>query len=137
MYDHGEAFGRTIKAVRWYRKAADQGIASAQFNLGWDYDFGEGFRRMRSKRSVGIESRRTGPSSAQVNLGWAYAHGNGVPKNAIEAVHWYRKAAEQGDADAQINLGVAYVHGEGVFHRTTRKHTSGCASLHRGSWIAP
>ena len=37
-----------------------------------------------------------------------------MPKNAAEAVKWYRKAAEQGDAEAQYNLGVMYDKGEGV-----------------------
>jgi len=32
----------------------------------------------------------------------------------VEAVKWYRKAAEQGDADAQFNLGVRYDAGQGV-----------------------
>jgi TPR repeat protein len=37
-----------------------------------------------------------------------------LPKDAIEAVKWYRKAAEQGDAPAQFNLGNSYANGEGV-----------------------
>ncbi len=31
-----------------------------------------------------------------------------------QAVHWYSKAAKQGDADAQYNLGIMYARGEGV-----------------------
>ena len=31
-----------------------------------------------------------------------------------EAMHWYRKAAEQGNAIAQFNLGVMYSNGEGI-----------------------
>ena len=30
------------EAVKWYRKAADQGHAKAQYNLGWCYANGEG-----------------------------------------------------------------------------------------------
>ncbi|MDC0305257.1 sel1 repeat family protein [bacterium] len=30
------------EAVKWYRKAAEQGDASAQVNLGWMYDKGKG-----------------------------------------------------------------------------------------------
>ena len=37
-----------------------------------------------------------------------------MPKDASEAVRWYRKAAEQGDDGAQLALGVCYVNGEGV-----------------------
>ena len=35
-------------------------------------------------------------------------------QNDVEAVKWYRKAAEQGNADAQANLGSMYHKGEGV-----------------------
>ena len=31
-----------MEAVRWLRKAAEQGFAPAQFNLGVSYEFGEG-----------------------------------------------------------------------------------------------
>ena len=41
-------------------------------------------------------------------------YGAGVPENNIEAVKWYRLAAEQGYAEAQFNLGVMYKNGEGV-----------------------
>jgi len=32
----------------------------------------------------------------------------------VEAVKWYRKAAEQNDAEAQFNLGNCYANGDGV-----------------------
>ena len=38
----------------------------------------------------------------------------GVSEDDVEAVRWYRMAAEQGDANAQFNLGVMYDNGEGV-----------------------
>ena len=37
-----------------------------------------------------------GDASAQVTLGLMYEYGRGVAKNDVEAVKWYRKAAEQG-----------------------------------------
>ncbi|MSR43556.1 MAG: hypothetical protein EXS19_05920, partial [Pedosphaera sp.] len=37
-----------------------------------------------------------GDASAQYNLGVMYANGLGVPKDEVEAVKWYRKAADQG-----------------------------------------
>jgi TPR repeat protein len=37
-----------------------------------------------------------------------------VAKDPVQAVSWWRKAAEQGYADAQSNLGVAYHYGQGV-----------------------
>lgn len=43
-----------------------------------------------------------------------YDNGDGVAQNKVEAVKWYRMAAEQGKANAQINLAVCYATGEGV-----------------------
>jgi TPR repeat protein len=33
-----------------------------------------------------------------------YSDGKGVAKDEVQAVTWFRKAAEQGDADAQASL---------------------------------
>ena len=49
-----------------------------------------------------------GHAQAQDNLGEAYEEGLGVHQDYVEAVQWYRKAAEQGLANAQYNLGVMY-----------------------------
>jgi TPR repeat protein len=43
-----------------------------------------------------------------------YAMGEGVEKNAVQAVHWWQKAAEQGQAEAQEHLGRMYASGKGV-----------------------
>ena len=43
-----------------------------------------------------------------------YAKGKGVFEDYKQAVHWYRKAAEQGDAEAQYSLGLMYAIGRGV-----------------------
>ena len=42
-----------------------------------------------------------GNPGAQVNLGYSYYNGKGVVKDEVEAVKWFRKAAEQNDAYAQ------------------------------------
>ena len=44
----------------------------------------------------------------QVNLGCCYESGNGCKQDTAQAVHWYRKAAEQGNKDALFNLGRCY-----------------------------
>ena len=38
-----------------------------------------------------------GNADAQFKLGVCYDHGDGVAKNLVEAVKWFREAAEQGD----------------------------------------
>ena len=51
---------------------------------------------------------------AQFNLGQMYETGDGVPEDDVEAVRWFRLAAEQGYAPAQSVLGVMYNNGRGV-----------------------
>jgi TPR repeat protein len=56
-----------------------------------------------------------GDAESQNELGCAFLVGNlGVPKDVVEAVKWYRKAAGQDYAKAQCNLGACYAKGEGV-----------------------
>ena len=53
-------------------------------------------------------------ANGQNTLGILYARGQGVAVDHVEAVRWFRKAAEQGYATAQHNLGSAYFRGRGV-----------------------
>jgi uncharacterized protein len=133
MYDNGVGVPKdAAQAVTWWRKAADQGDVGAQNNLGRAYIMGEGvpkdaaqavawWRKAAEPRgewkdlgNPGEKFADQGDANAQLYLGWAYDNGKGVPKDAAQAVAWYRKAAEQRNADAQNALGVAYDHGEGV-----------------------
>ena len=94
MYANGEGVPEdAAEAVRWYRLAAEQGDATAQFNLGVMYANGEAVRWYRLAAEQGY-------AAAQFNLGVMYANGEGVPEDDAEAVRWYRLAAEQGYATA-------------------------------------
>ena len=57
---------------------------------------------------------RAGNAVAQFEVGVWYEFGRGVPQGDVEAVRWYRLAADQGIPEAQFNLGVKYAKGEGV-----------------------
>ena len=103
------------KAVKWCRKAAEQGFAHAQFNLGVCYDNGQGVQQDYAEAVKWYrKAAEQGVADAQNNLGVCYDNGQGVQQDYAEAVKWYRKAAEQGDADAQNNLGECYYNGRGV-----------------------
>lgn len=56
----------------------------------------------------------SGDVKAQSELALRYAIGWDLPKDAVQAAIWYRKAADQGDVDAQFSIGVAYESGKGV-----------------------
>ena len=66
------------------------------------------FQKVQKRNAAGGDARD------QYILGYYYADGKGVMKDEVEAVKWYRKAADQGEALAQYNLGVRYANGEGV-----------------------
>ena len=96
-------------------KAAEQGDAEAQFNLGGLYADGDGVPQ-DDKQAVDWyrKAAEQGYADAQNNLGVMYAKGRGVPQDDKQAAEWYKKAAEQGDAYAQASLSVKYAYGEGV-----------------------
>lgn len=107
--------GNYTEAVKLFRKAAENGIAEAQANLGVCYHFGKGAAKIYTEAVKWYrEAAEQGNAQAQFNLGFCYYNGKGVTKNYTEAVKWYRKAAEQGIAAAQFNLGFCYDNGKGV-----------------------
>jgi TPR repeat protein len=113
----GDDSGRGVpkdrsQAAAWYRKAAEQGDAKAQFNLGLMYRYGPSY-------SPGLErwvevfgpapghAGETAPGSPAAR----YNPGSGIPKDHIEAHKWMSLAAARatgGDqkrfADARDSL---------------------------------
>lgn len=103
------------EAMRWYRKAADQGNAKAKHDVGVLYLKGYGVPQdyveaMRWFRKAADQ----GEASAQYAIGVMYGTGEGAPLDYAEAIRWYRKAADQGNTDAQYNIGALYYNGLGV-----------------------
>jgi len=103
------------EAVKWFRKAADQGHARAQFNLGLMYTKGLGVPQDYAEAAKWFrKAAEQGTAEAQTNLASMYLNAEGVARDYTEAVKWYRKAAGQGDAVAQFNLGLMYGKGRGI-----------------------
>ena len=104
-----------LEAVKWYRKAADQGQASAQNALGYCYSQGNGVPQDYAQAVKWYtKAGEQGDADAQGMLGVCFYLGNGTSQDYVEAVKWYRKAAEQGNANAQEHLGVCYYLAQGV-----------------------
>ena len=116
MYRHGYGVEKDYKeAVKWYRKAANQGGAYGQNNLGYMYRHGYGVEKDYKEAVKWYrKAANQGHASSQNNLGHMYQNGYGVEKDYKEAVKWYRKAANQGHAYGQYNLGNMYYSGYGV-----------------------
>jgi hypothetical protein len=103
------------QAVQWFRWAADQGLATAQYNLGSMYYEGQGLPRDYAQAAQWYrKAADQGLATAQYNLGVMYENGIDIPQDYAQAAQWYRKAADQGYANAQYNLGVMYFNGQGL-----------------------
>lgn len=103
------------KLPLWYGKAAEQGFAQAQLNLGVMYLNGVGVPKDDSQAFSWIwKAAEQGHTHAQYNLGSMYEHGVGVIKDEPKAFDWICKAAEQGDLAGQFMLGRRYLKGIGV-----------------------
>ena len=118
MYNRGTAAlsdKQYAEALEWLSRAAGQGHAMAQNNLGGMYANGLGVAKNEAEAVKWYrKAAEQGHATAQNNLGTMYERGTGVAKDVAEAVKWYRKAAEQGHATAQNNLGTMYERGLGV-----------------------
>ena len=102
--------GNYTEAVKWWRKAADQGNADAQNYLGE-------YRERGSKEQDQVEAEKwfrkaaeQGHADGQYNLARCYHYGKGIAEDYDEALKWYRKAAEQGNVYSQYELGWHYQH---------------------------
>lgn len=109
------------QTMRWYRRAAEQGLAVAQVMLGWVYARGFGEEASIVIEPDAVEAARwyrraaeQGFATAQYILGTMYSRGEGVPQDVADAARWTRLAAEQGHTAAQIRLAVLYGTGTGV-----------------------
>ncbi len=89
-------------------KAAQDGNASAQFNLGVMYFEGKEVQQSYLEAAKWYSAAADqGDKQAQFNLGLMYYHGTGLPKNYLFAYELFGLAAAQGDERA--NQGMAAI----------------------------
>ena len=114
--DLAKTFG--LKAFRWYRKAAEQGSAKAQFKVGDYYTGGGGWVvDILPKIKWYLKAAEQGYTPAMVELAMCSSYMGSANKPAFQ---WYREAAELGDATAQFALGKCYEDGDGVVQNLTK-----------------
>jgi hypothetical protein len=82
------------QAVYWYRLAAEQGIAPAQYQLGLRYANGDGVTRDYAEAVKWYRrAAEQGVAFAQFNLGVRYVNGQGVARDPVQAYQWFSVAA--------------------------------------------
>jgi len=94
---------------------AEQGSASAQYQLGEFYRAGDGVPQAYLQAVQWYRrAAEQGHVRAQNRLAHLYRIGRGLPQDYRQSVQWYRLAAEQGDANSQLYLSIHYYLGKGV-----------------------
>lgn len=99
-YDNAMGIPRDVdKAILWYEKAAEQGLAEAQFNLAHIL-VDEDISAARAARWM-AKAAEQGMPDAEYLMGVIYAEGIGVAPDEAESRRWLQKAIAQGHSDAR------------------------------------
>ena len=107
--------GSFATGANWLRKASDQGLAVAKYELAILHESGTGTARdLSAARRLTGEAAQSGHVEAMYDFATYNANGEGGPANALVAAEWFRKSADFGHADSQYNLAQLYTLGSGV-----------------------
>ena len=111
--------GEQEKAISLAKQAADRGVRSAGQAL---RELRAGWLLLVSPLDLVLWERRApkGRPVVQDKIRIAYQVGKATHRNYVEALRWYRMAAEQGYAPAENNLGWMYDYGFGSRCRSSR-----------------
>jgi len=104
-------------AERWLLHAANAGNLESQRLLGSEYASGKRLKRNATAALHWLkmaEQKSGGSKYEQYQPGYFYENNNPKAPNYVEAMIWYRKAAEQGEYRAQKRLGSLYEFGRGA-----------------------
>lgn len=113
-FEHGQDRMKRdpIKAVKWYRRAADEGDVSSMYQLAKLYEMGEGVDKDSDKAIEWYtKAAEAGHRAALLTLGTKYFYGSGDFKDVEKGLEWYRKAAEAGYHQAIQRLAEIYEKG--------------------------
>lgn len=95
------------EAAKWYRIAADQGLAEAQFQLGLMLRHGWGIPENDAEAVKWFRlAAEQGVTDALALLGTMYLLGEGVPEDHVQAYKWSNLAAARGDRNAFITKNI-------------------------------
>jgi len=102
MDGYKESYKRSLK---WYEKAALQGYAEAQYNLGIQHYLGLGTNQNPAQARIYLQKAASqGYQQAQSLLGILLHKGEGGEKNQEEAILWLQKASKAGSSTASLVL---------------------------------
>ena len=94
------------EAVKWFRKAAEQGDPNGQDDLASMYESGDGVRQNNAEAAARWyrKAAEQGVPGAQSSLGLLYFSGEGVPQDYAQAYKWLYLAAERMPASSVVDM---------------------------------
>lgn len=123
-----------VKALEYYKQAAELGNVEAIYNVGMCAKLGQGcqkdsvtasyyfYQAAQKDYELSFEELKAlaeaGIPEAQNRLGICYKQGHATKIVEKNAAYWYHQAAKQGNPYAQYNLGMCYNDGKGVKQNT-------------------
>jgi TPR repeat protein len=112
--ERGEA-GMT-KAVAYYQRAADSGLADAQYAMSQIYANGVGGKKRdeAEARRWLLAAARQNFDTAQVDLATWLIEGRGGPRDLKAGFGWMKRAADSGNVAAQNRVAKLYMGGIGT-----------------------
>lgn len=97
------------EAVRWLRRAAEQGHAKSQYGLGLHLSAGEGVMPdPKEAYAWFLKAAEQGHAYAERAVGMCLRDGDGVKADQAEGKKWMLRAAEHGQPRAQWEIGSDY-----------------------------
>ena len=115
-FDLGQGVAKDPEqALFWYRKAADQGFALAEYS--YSTKLGQGPHPDHVQEIAYLrKAAEQGDDQAEFFLARYYSSGYAdiIPQSDAEALVWYRRLADQNRMGGRFQVGVAYELGKGV-----------------------
>jgi len=94
-----------VRSLDFFRMAADQGHAEAQFEVGQMFAQGLGTAQQFEEAAAWyLLAAKQGHAKAQFHLGFLYSHGQGVEQDYAKAYQWYCISDQCGYALAKKNV---------------------------------
>jgi hypothetical protein len=104
--------GDVTTALKWEKKAAEQGYPKAQHNVAYHYQNGIGTPVNQEQQFYWYKkAAENGFTESKHSLAVCYLNGVGTPQDFKKAIDWLEKAANEGHATAKRRLGACYVEG--------------------------
>lgn len=102
---HRSSAPHLVRSLKFYRMAADQGHAEAQFEVGQMHAQGLGTAQQFEEAAYWyLLASKQGHAKAQFHLGFLYAHGQGVEQDYAKAYQWYCISEQCGYPLAKKNV---------------------------------